>query len=74
MGQCLDCLKGKEPTDPLLDREARARAAEAAAARAAAHENDPLARRQKAAAAKEKAAAAPVTQAQHAQRIADIMN
>ena len=72
MGNCLDCFSGSPASDPILDREARARAAEAAQARMQKHQSDPLAMRQAAAAAREKAA--PVSQAAHNQRINDIIN
>ena len=45
MGNCLDCLRGPPESDPIMDREARMRAAEAAAARAQNAANDPVAKR-----------------------------
>jgi hypothetical protein len=59
MGNCLDCFKTRPESDPIMDREARMRAAEAAAARAQSAANDPLAKRQAAQVKKEKSFGGP---------------
>ena len=58
MGDCLSaCLKDRDgASDPMLDQEARARAAEAAQARQTAHDNSPAAKQ--AAKARQREAAA----------------
>ena len=54
MGQCLECCLGqREPSDPLLDEQARQRAAEAAARRQEAYDRSAAGK-----AAKKSAAAA----------------
>ena len=59
MGNCLECFKQRPESDPIMDREARMRAAEAAAARAQSAANDPLAKRQAAQVKKEKSFGGP---------------
>jgi hypothetical protein len=72
MGACLACLERPETGgDPLLDAEARQRAAAAAEARQAAYNNSAHG---KAAAKSAARAKAPVSSTAHEQRIHDIMN
>ena len=59
MGNCLDCFKTRPESDPIMDREARMRAAEAAAARAQTAANDPVAKRQAAQVKREKSYGGP---------------
>ena len=77
MGDCLSaCLKDRDgASDPMLDQEARARAAEAAQARQTAHDNSPAAKQ--AAKARQREAAASrggLSAGAHQQRINDIIS
>ena len=74
MGNCLDCFKDRsDASDPLMDAEARARAAEAAQARQEKHATSPAAKRD-AAARKKAAASGGVSADDHRQRINDIIS
>lgn len=58
MGQCLCCFEERgDAGDPILNAEARRRAAEAAQARQQAHIEDPVAKRLRLAAERERAQA-----------------
>lgn len=77
MGALCCCLPrtDDDPRDPLLDREARARAAEAAQARLDQYNETPAAKRAQKAAAREKAAASSsMSNEAHQQRINDIIS
>ena len=73
MGNCLDCLRGdRSPSsNPILDAEARARAAEAAAARQAKFDGSAQGKAAKKQAERDKRQAGS---AEHQQRINDILN
>ena len=75
MGLCESCLGGgsraTDDRDPMLDAQARARAAEAAEARQARFDQSAQGKAAKKQAAREKA---QVGQAAHQQRIADIIS
>ena len=76
MGNCLDCFRAPEaPRDPLLDAEARQRAADAAAARATAHANSPGGKAQAKAKARDAAASrGGLSNEAHQQRVNDIIS
>ena len=75
MGQCLECFGPREEArDPILDAQARARAAEAAQARHAAHAKSPGGKADAKARARDQAAAQSLSSNAHAQRINDIIN
>jgi len=68
---CLECFQRDAASDPILDAEARARAAEAAARRQEAYDKSPHGKAAKKSVAKDKA---QMDSAAHAQRIHDIIN
>ena len=75
MGQALCCCLVREDSNPLLDAEARARAAEAAQGRLEKYNSSPSAQKQRQYDARlKKAAASSVSAESHAQRINDIIN
>ena len=76
MGNCLDCFQGREDArDPIMDAEARARAAEAAQARQEAYASSAAGKRDAKYRAKEQAAArGAVSSEAHQQRINDIIS
>lgn len=77
MGNCLDCLKDRDNArDPIMDAEARARAAEAAQSRHDAYSSSAAGKRDAAARKKEAAAAkgGGVTAEAQRQRINDILS
>ena len=76
MGNCLDCFKERGgASDPILDAEARARAAEAAQARNDAYANSAAGKRDAKARARDAAAArGELSSNAHQQRINDIIS
>ena len=74
MGNCLDCFKDRgDASDPIMNAEARARAAEAAQARQEAYSNSTAGKRD-AASRKKASAPGPVSADAHRQRINDIIS
>ena len=77
MGQCLCCFPSRDgDRDPMLDAEARARAAEAAQSRHETYSNSAVGKREAKARAKEQASAARggLSNDAHNQRINDIIS
>ena len=76
MGNCLDCFADRDAArDPIMDAQARERAADAAAQRAAAHAKGPVGRAQSKAIARDAAAnKGGLSNEAHRQRVNDIIS
>lgn len=75
LSACCPCFGERdEGRDPILDSQARARAAEAAQARADAYASTPVAKREAKARAKEAQSKGGLSASAHQQRINDILS